>query len=461
MQPAGPSPAPRGPLMTIPRCARWPFLVLVAMLVAAITLAVRQRGLRVLEVEGFRVRCVGATYGTSHFAPPQRWNRIRAALPQPFSRWVDGSRPVAFRTVRPGLVLWLETAWDVPGATSSALDLRCEWSGTASSLNGIPMERLTDFEVCQASGSPLSGRASGNAWALQAFTTSVFPRRGASLKVQVRAAAASGAEDRTVELQLPNPERGPFSRWLPDRLPAQASAGELEVRLESFRIIASSVEEHETPWGVASLQICANGRQLKGWGVDGLVLGDPTGNQIRGGLTSGEEGWPIQVKNDTAGRVELKFRWPGWAEEPVWRMTVGLQPGAGDLAPRDTSAELWNVPVPGNEGITWIRKQLALGNSSIGVLALAGEHVSLPDRPRDVHGQCTLELEMPMLAEGWRLGVQAADAEGRIQPMPAIRQENPRSLGIEILPGTAAIDLRFTAYRERSVSFLVGKGTEK
>lgn len=447
-----------GGLATMKKSLRWWMLGLMAALVTAgFAQALRSRTIRTGAMDGVKVRCLGVSFGTNHYGPPERWNRLKAAAPQRFLSWIRRPRPMAIRLPRPECVVWLEIAGSAGIQDAAAIDLRCEWSGGAEALNLIPFRRLTDFATAGASGLPLAPKTSPSEWTRLAFATPLVPHRASTLSLRVLPGSALQERTGGVRFEVPNPSQESFPAWGADPLPAGVEAGGIDIRLTGFDVERAATGAPPLRWATARLDLRAGDRDLAGWHVDALELCDPTGNQLRGVWPLKPGALSFRSTPTGGGSMQVMFRWPGWSEEPVWRMTLGLRPGEDNLGPGDKAAGVSGVVVPDDAGITWIRRDVVLGGYSVQVLALAGQHASLPDRPHDVQGQFTLELDLAPLAEEWGLAVQAVDAQGRSAAVGGAGLEDMRSLGLRIQPEAETLDLTFTLYRKREASFLVGE----
>jgi hypothetical protein len=230
------------------------------------------------------------------------------------------------------------------------------------------------------------------------------------------------------------------------------------VELESFDV-ASDVGADGYRWARARLRVSRDGQGLSGWGLENLEIEDPTGNRVTYDLRRpGRTVLPMRSNISAAGRVELEFPWPGWAEEPVWEMTLRWCPVEfSALAVGDPAAVLRSIHPPSVEGVTWVDQAVSLSGLQFKILGLAGAHASIQDRAHDVFGQTIVELEVPQLPQGRRLGVMAAGDQGTALGLGQPIGEVGESVGFEVPDTVQALDLAIVLYPERQVSFRVSE----
>lgn len=419
-----------------------------------LALGVASRSGQSLTHAGWKVRVLGASYGTEHFGPPQSWNRVKSAMPTRLMRWIGLGRPRPARFSAPHLVIWIETC-ALGEEVQSTGEFRFEWGDTVG-LRGSSFRFLSELEVAQASG--WTGIRREQNRLRRALVTKVYPRRVERLPLAVSRVSGSGAISRLGDLTIANPRPQSFGSWEEEVLPVLREAGGLTVELRRFDV-AATVGSDGLRWAGAVLQISRDGVAAGGWGVNTMELSDPTGNHaVYGAGSNGQILLPLHSQAAEDGCVHLQFPWMGWGSEPVWEMTLLLQPiGIQALDSGDPSAVLSGIRVPSEDGLVSLGREVSLGGIEVNVLGLAGAHSGFPGRARDIFGQLTLEMELPPLPAGRHLAVVATGERGASLPPGRPLGDRGETVSLDVPESVELMDVGLVLHPERRVRFRVGE----
>jgi hypothetical protein len=298
-----------------------------------------------------------------------------------------------------------------------------------------------------------------------AATWTCFPRRAETLRFCVRTTSAHGKSGPLAELRVKNPVRGPFPVWTPEPLLLPKRIDDLEFSLVNFEIEVVRGKhgyrwlDAPQPWATLAFHVASEGRTEPVWSTAGFVLSDATGNTV---ALPGETQRVMdrftdpQLPRREVDRTHhtVSFLWPLWLDEPAYRLRVEFMRGPEAQFPIGDVLEVKAVPVPPASGLSMIDLRTNLHGAEVRLLALVGEHATLPGREHDVFGQTTLEVDVPPLPDDLRFDVvELRDDQGRLaEPAPGAGSQ---SYGFRIPGDARTVDLKVAVSKRYVVEFLV------
>jgi len=375
----------------------------------------------------------GVTYGKQHtLALGPRWGKLLFALTS--GRQTFGVRTFGSSTANDTLIVWVRKQGGPPLAA-----WRVDF--------GLKDEHGCKFfpfgSIQYRAGSMPSARD-----CLQAAQFQNFPRRGATLSLDVLDPRAKGALG---VLTAPNPVPGPYPEWKTAPPPLTQASGNALFKLATMERIAASQ--------VAVFRAVEQGRPTAEWEPVGIVTSDATGNAT----TS----YPRRGARDS-------WLWPTGLcpHEPAWKLRTTFARTAKAQAKADM---LWTSPPvspPAGGGSARLLSQPAIQNGITLELQKVvqprhyDKRAPLRERPppfalvRVVSPGGPVRLTLTQVTDGagrvYRPHLEPGSRDSRgTSSQLCFEGRSLRQFRLPTPPGARDLRLTFAAYRTRTVEYVV------
>ena len=295
---------------------------------------------------GLEYQFAGVTYGTKN-VPPSLEAKVVNLLPKRLANLAQkyaGTKISQYNAggkfETPQLFVWFR-----PVGTNAPL----------GSTGSVLVARLTDQAGVEAGGPALAPFAGSAAWTY--FSFPVSPRRSRLLECDLYPYDDSGNPSSPVgHISLPNPLYGPFPQWQPEPIPAVKMAGDLEVRLDDFRVghqreglnfvtaneirgfsVKPAMRGQDTVAGF-DVSLSSPRGTNETWVLNSAEISDATGNVLR------NRNWFLSSINlhmgslppQQSGKTSYSESIGGmlWPDEAAWRLKLEFKRAVG-FAPEE------------------------------------------------------------------------------------------------------------------------------
>jgi hypothetical protein len=288
------------------------------------------------------------------------------------------------------------------------------------------------------------------------LSTACFPRRSRQFRLRLYPTSAAGDPLPLADFAITRAPSADYPHWQAESLPATRREGDLEFTLTRLTVVPSTNPPGRAEVGrrahvaTAWFSVRWQGRPQAGWGIRAIRLTEATGNALM--LFPSADPWGLRRTAAADGTLVCQFPWPFWSSEPAWKFQVEFGPESVSALSPEAHGTFRRVLVPPRDGLIHLDLRTNLSGMDCRVLALVGEHASLPGREHDVHEQTTLEVEVPYLPDDLRFDVlRVADDQQRTAR--AAMSIERRSYGFQIAADAKTVDITLAVYPRRSVAY--------
>ena len=411
----------------------------------------RQRQRAIALPNGSTLVLKSVTYGTNHLAPPQMLSLLRERLPPAWRSVLGVQRPGRFSPVQPHIVFWLVVRHPDRGAQPVLGGMAAKAS--LFDTNGIEQRDL-EWQGHWANDSGES---------FEAFSSAVFPRRQPLIRLRLHWPSSpndpgpSETPLRPLDFIVRNPLSSRWPEWTPTSLPASVTNDATEFTLVGLEVevapsaASAAASPARSVQATARFAITEAGKPFPDWTVDRLQVSDATGNSVRLAAQRIERVVPA---TEVIGSESVTFPWPLWLDEPAYQLQFEFVRKPDAAFTPDEVCEVRGVAVPRADAISTINLRTNLLGYDLSLLALVGEHATLPGREHDVFGQTTLEVEFPTLPDSLRFDVVSVvdDAGRQAEPAPGAGSQ---SYGFKIPEDAKTVNLKVALSKRRIAGYLV------
>jgi hypothetical protein len=414
--------------------------------------------------DGSTITLKAVSYGKTHYDPGMSWRRLFVFVPKPLEEKLGLPRTQRRTTEVPSLSICFKTTGKLmPGGIN---DLRLV------NEEGFEYRMIGDV-LYWSTGATLEGRL-----------TTVFPRRGKTVKVRVYTTNNLGRSTRAAEFIVRNPAHRHYPVWQPEALPITKQNGEVDFTLTKLVTGVTSSSElkaasnDERAWTKAFFRITQNGQPVQ-WRPERIEMSDATGNQLASTSRSNEtvDGQEdsrydllkalgqVPSHNETLdGQEVLRYHQALWPDESAWKLRVEFSRKPDAVFAAD---ELWSIrgiQVPDANSYTESDLKTNLHGATIFLVGMAGEHAA-PKGQQSFRGSACLEVNVWSMPDDYRLTlIRVMDESGREMPSTGSAKSVQPDLatygyGLRLPKDAKTLDITLALHKSRFVEYLVKPAT--
>ncbi len=347
---------------------------------------------------------------------------------------------------------------NLPGFTNLAVFTVC-LPATNGSFSRVRLlvsdEEGNSCVVRYASGNMMSGTSSNQSLRVDAWMVPAFPRRGKTLDLHFFDFSPSDGQWKSAaRFTIPNPLPGPYASWLPERLPASKSDGDLSVTLLSLKTGASSQDFSTNDIAVtqAGFEVSESDHTNSPWKPMDVEIWDATGNH-----------WiPTEFTNRSRPNF-VSFYDALWPGETAWKFRFEFA-RFSDFAPAEL-VHFNDLTAPSPSQTITLDRSTNIAGCKLQLIALTGDQVRQPGdlALSSVRDHSNISIRTDPKLPGYRLEVvRITDEIGReAEISPGIDLSRfglsmtERVYGFKMPEGAKTLNFTFAFHKSRFVEFIV------